>query len=516
MTEKDPKIRRDRDLYRILVENTEDIVYLTDADGTLSFISGQTERYGLKPEDAIGRQFLTFVHPDDRARMLEAFEDTIVRGLLTPVEFRFVANGEIYWFEERGKILFDDDGKPSGVNGILRDVTERKRAEEEKRVLEEQLHQSRKMEAVGQLAGGVAHNFNNLLQAIIGFSEMIATESDDPDIAELAERIELAGRRGADLTRQLLAFSRKGRYSFRELDVHDVIGEVVKLVAATIDRRIRIECNFNAGDSYVKGDDSLLMHAILNLVINARDALPAGGRITIETGNISFSDKDLAELALSPGRHVFVSVADNGVGMDNLLKDRIFDPFFTTKEVDKGTGLGLSCVYGCVKSHFGDISVKSAVGKGSVFTIFLPVASGAPAVSTAGPAAPMRRVGGGRVLVIDDDEDVRLLAGLNLKSGGFESVAFSDPERALAYYKKESGAIDLVLLDITMPQVDGRECIRRLREIDPRARILVMSGHAVESVARELRGAETTGFIQKPWEKSQLIRTVCDAFERRT
>jgi len=393
---------------------------------------------------------------------------------------------------------------------LRRELTERKRAEEERERLAEQLRHSQRMEAIGQLAGGVAHDFNNILTAIQGNAELLKTTvADGDERAEMVDQIVQSSRRAADLTHQLLSFARKGKFQMVLLDIHDTIHDVVSILQHSIDRRIHVALNFGAVPSTVMGDRTQLQSALLNLGLNARDAMPEGGELTFAT-EVCEVDEEFVGVerpGIPPGRYIRVCVTDTGTGMDKRTQERVFEPFFTTKEVGQGTGLGLASVYGCMRSHRGGIEVDSRAGQGSTFRVFLPLAEAARGHAEAeAEAQPVR--GSGHVLVVDDEEIVRNYACRALQSLGYTVATCRDGAEAIAHYRKHRRRIDLVIIDLVMPKLDGRQTFRRLREIDPGVRAILSSGYSEDYAARG--GAEdgVLDFLGKPFRIEELSRMV--------
>jgi two-component system, cell cycle sensor histidine kinase and response regulator CckA len=382
-------------------------------------------------------------------------------------------------------------------------------AHREQRRAEEARRQSHKLEAVGLLAGGVAHDFNNLLVGILGYAEVVAAEAAPGSVNEEAARtISQAARRGAELTRQLLAFARLGNSRRVAVDVHAVILEVTTLLAHTLEKSIRLERRLDAPQHAVLGDPGQLEQVILNLAVNARDAMPAGGTLTLAT---TVEDLDEASVArgLSPGRYVVLSVTDTGVGIPRENLERVFEPFFTTKGEGRGTGLGLSTVYGIVQGHGGAVRVYSEEGAGSRFTVYLPVA--ADAAMPARKAAMELPRGTGCVLIVDDEEMVRRTAERILTTLGFAPVTVAGGQEALDWLATQRQLPAAVLLDLAMPGMDGFTSFRQMRARHPELRIVISSGFARDGRAQELLDEGAKEFVQKPYGTAELARAVAVA-----
>jgi signal transduction histidine kinase/CheY-like chemotaxis protein len=432
-------------------------------------------------------------------------------GGASTYELEIIAkDGRKVMLEVSSRILFVQ-GKPVGVEGIGRDISDRK-------VLEEELRHSQKMEAVGRLAGGIAHDFNNLLTAVLGHSELLlATPSLDTTIREDLKEIRKAGERAASLTRQLLAFSRKQILELRILDLNAVIAGMQTLLSRLIGEHIHLSI-VNAPDlGRVRADQGQLEQVILNLAINARDAMPEGGQLTIGTANVDLDEAyAIGHPTAKPGRYVMIAVSDTGDGMDAATRARIFEPFFTTKEQGKGTGLGLSMVYGIIRQSDGYIWVYSEPGYGSSFKIYLPWVGQGSVGETDAPKdiATVPFPCDERVLVVEDEPAVRNLVRTVLKKQGYSVVQASDGPEALRLAGEYEGPIHLLLTDTVMPLMNGLELARRLSAIRPETRVLVMSGYTEDRAVRHGALSADTSFLQKPFTPDALakkVREVLDA-----
>jgi PAS domain S-box-containing protein len=382
----------------------------------------------------------------------------------------------------------------------------------DRRNLEDQLRQSQKMEAIGQLAGGIAHDFNNLLSGILGNADFLQNSNRlTGDDRECLKQIILASERSAVLTRQLLSFSRKGQLQNTAVNIHDLIGEVIALLSRSIDRRIKISRDLQAKHPFVDGDPSMLQNALLNLGVNARDAMSKAPSEAGSLDELTFSstevylDKESAGLRsdeLKPGWYIQVCVRDTGCGMTPQVLDRVFEPFFTTKEVGKGTGLGLASSYGCMKTHNGSLAVESEPMVGTSFTIMLPRSINV----SHGPATEEVHVAkdGGTILFVDDDEILRQIMVRTLKRLGYEVVTCNDGVEAIEYYENNHHNIDLIILDLIMSRMGGEVAFRHLMEINPQARILISSGFARNHSVEELIRQGACGFLGKPYKISEL------------
>ncbi len=377
-----------------------------------------------------------------------------------------------------------------------------------------QLVQAQKMEAVGRLAGGIAHDFNNLLTAISGYSDFLlgALGPDDPKRADV-EDIKKAGQRAASLTRQLLAFSRQQILEPRVLDVNVVVSDTEKMLRRLIGEDITLSTSLAEDVSRIKADAGQITQVLMNLVVNSRDAMPQGGKITIETADVELGEDYCREhVEVRPGPYVMIAVSDNGSGMEPKVLSRIFEPFFTTKEQGKGTGLGLSTVYGIVKQSGGSIFVYSEPGKGSTFKVYLPAVSGSPEPAHAGPA--VRSLSGTEtVLLVEDDEMVRKFVYRALVEHGYTVLKAETPEAALEISRKHKGEIDLLLTDVVMPHMHGAELARRVTAARPRSRVVYMSGYTDRAVVEQDLLAKGTAFLQKPLTLEALTRKLREVLD---
>jgi signal transduction histidine kinase len=384
------------------------------------------------------------------------------------------------------------------TTGVIMDVTGL-------RQIEQELHHSEKLRSVGELAGGVAHDFNNQLMGIVGYAEGILKRVDDPDLQRMIQGILKASERSADLIRQLLAFSRKGMSVVSVVDLHKVATDVLSMVERSIDRRIEIRYLLNADLATVYGDESQLNNAILNLVLNSRDAITGKGFICISTRNLSSSD-DSGRMG-----YVEVVVEDNGKGMEPSVMERAFEPFFTTKPVGHGTGMGLSAVYGTVNAHKGQINIQSEPGKGTKVTMVFPLSPSDSMIVDEYGTEPVPAGVTARILVVDDEEMVRGILADLLISGGYHVLTAADGENALRVFRRDPEAVDLVLMDMTMPRMNGLDAFLEMKKLKPAVRVMILSGHSAEGTAHELRRHGIRGVLQKPITGRSLLEAVSAA-----
>jgi PAS domain S-box-containing protein len=409
------------------------------------------------------------------------------------------------WLDVRSYPVLDDSGAIVRLIEHVRDITEDKRAAEQRQQLETQLRQAQKLEAIGTLAGGVAHDFNNLLMGIMGRTTlaMMDLAPGSPGRDHL-EAIDQYVRRAAALTRQLLGFARGGKYEIKTTDLNALVSQATELFGRT-HKAVRLDLDLQPGLWRVQVDRNQIDQTLLNLMVNAAQAMPDGGCIRLETRNCELEAPAVQALELPAGRYVRLTVADSGTGMDAATLERVFEPFFTTKPVGQGTGLGLASVYGIIKSHRGGIQAASIEGQGSTFTIHLPAAEGEPeALEQKAPASAAVARGSGTVLIVDDEAMILDVGQKMLRRLGYEPITAQSGEQALERFREAGGNIDLVILDMIMPGMDGRATFAQLKALDPQVRVLLSTGFSLDGPASELLEHGCQGVIQKPFTVEQL------------
>lgn len=465
--------------------------------------------YGVEELTDYAMILQRLIHPDDRERVAQEVTAYVHNNQPYVVEFRTVRpHGDVRWLLSRGNPIYDGDKRLLGVIGIIQDITERIK-------LEEQLRQAQKMEAIGQLAGGVAHDFNNLLTVINGYSTLLLSKLPEDDRSRGAlKHIQDAGERAAALTRQLLAFSRKQLLDPRVVDLNKIIVEIESMLRRLIGEDIALITLLMANNSRVKVDPHQIEQVVLNLAINARDAMPRGGKLTLETRNVVL-DEAYSRLhsEVKPGSYVRLALTDTGEGIPPEVRNRIFEPFFTTKTAGKGTGLGLATVFGIVKQSEGHIKVYSEVGVGSCFKVYLPLVC-ETAVETAKPTAPVVVEGSETVLLVEDDAAVRKIAKLALEEHGYQVIEAEDGAHALALVQAQRDPIQLLVTDVVMPNLGGGSLVQQLYRQLPTLKTLYMSGYTDDAVVRHSILHEEGAFISKPFSPlalAQKVREVLDA-----
>jgi PAS domain S-box-containing protein len=488
------------------VDNLGDAAYCIEADGRIIYVNDAAcQMLGYSREEFLSMQVFE-IDADVVAEMWPKIWDMLRQVRKSTMEARHrTKDGRVIPVEIAGNILMFEGVEYSCA--FVRDISERKQ-------LEQRLRQSEKMKAIGQLAGGVAHDFNNQLTGVSGYADLLSDCIDgDATAAHYVEQIQLAVRRAASLTHQLLTFARQENQISELVDLNAITKEAIGILERSIDKRITIVRNLDAREPAVLGDTSRLQSAILNLALNARDAMPRGGQLSIRSDTVSL-DADFCAgqmLPVEPGRYVLLEIEDDGAGMTREVLDRLYEPFFTTKEKGRGTGLGMSAVYGAVKSHRGTIDVRSEVAKGTRVRVYLPLQESAnkDAAPESHPVSLLPR--GLRVLVVEDEEPVRTMIGLMLKSLGCEVVAFDNGQSAADYYRTRADAVDFVILDMCMPIMDGTETFHALRAINPATRVLLASGYSQTGAAQALLQSGAKGFVQKPYRRQTLIEKIQEA-----
>jgi len=451
-----------------------------------------------------------FTHPDDRSRVEEQIV-LLLAGKPIQVTYRIIRpDGELRWIEISAQAEFDASGQPVRSIGVIRDVTE-------SRQLEAQFRQAQKMEAVGRLSGGVAHDFNNILMIITGYGDLLKEQlGSDERLRPMIEAILSAANRAASLTHQLLAFSRKQILAPEVLDLNSILADLGKMLPRLIGEDIDLEIIPGNGLGRVMADASQIQQVVMNLVVNARDAMPEGGRLTIETANAEWDDKHGREYGIEakPGSFVLLSVADNGIGMDRETRAHLFEPFFTTKDVNKGTGLGLSIVYGVVKQSGGFIWVDSEPGQGTTFKIYLPRIEEKETIISATRVSPKSYRGSETILLVEDEPGVREAISHFLRAQGYTVLEANNPSTALEIAQEQSKRIHLLLTDMIMPEMNGRDLAKRLTATRPEMGVLYISGYIDRGIAGGTNIDAEMNFLQKPFGFDVLGRKLRDIPDR--
>jgi two-component system cell cycle sensor histidine kinase/response regulator CckA len=500
-------LKRSEERYRILIEKSPIAIYYSDFKGKLLYGNRKTEELiGYKSNELTGKSFreLKVLDPQDIGKAAKLLTLNSLGRATGPDLFTLNRkDGSHVTVEISTEVI--TIGKERVVLGMVQDITERNR-------LEEQLLQAQKMESIGTLAGGIAHDFNNLLMGIQGNADLMLLDTDPNHLHHnRLQHIEKLVHSGADLTRQLLGFARKGKYEVQPIDINDLVDKTAGMFGRT-KKEITVHTRYDNAVWPVEVDQSQIEQVLLNIYINAWQAMPEGGEIKLETENVTFDNDDAMAHFVEPGAFVKISITDTGVGMDKKTQQRIFDPFFTTKEMGRGTGLGMATAYGIIRNHGGIINVSSEEGKGTTFTIYLPASKQKVAEDETTSAQVLN--GTETILFVDDEHMVRDVGQQILETLGYNVVTASGGKEALETFRQDINYIDMIILDMIMPHMSGGETYDRMKAINPTIRVLLSSGFSKDGHAKEILNRGCNGFIQKPFnimELSQKIREVLDS-----
>lgn len=505
-------LRESEERFRQLAENIDQVFWIVGSDSNqLLYVSPAYEKIWGRSCESLYKSpgsWLDAIHPEDRKQVEHATMTKQSRGDYDETYRVLHPNGSVRWIRDRAYPIRDAAGVVFRVVGTASDITEM-------RTLEQQLHQSQKMETIGVLAGGVAHDFNNLLGVVIGYSDLLLMSGKLDEYADKRIReIRKAGERASGLTRQLLAFSRKQTLDQVVLNINLLMTDLEKMLRRLIGEDIELKCVLNPEVARIKADPGQIEQVIMNLVVNSRDAMPTGGVITIETSNVTLDEKYvLSHGYANSGHFVLLAVSDTGQGMDKETQTRIFEPFFTTKGLGKGTGLGLSTVYGIIKQSGGYVHVYSEVGRGTMFKIYLPITGDMPAGLA--DKSGMHPIPGGSetILVVEDEAGIRTLAKEVLESLGYTVIAAESGAKAAQLAEAHKGEIHLLLTDVIMPNMDGRHVAQLITLLFPQIKVLFMSGYTNDALARAGEISDINPLLQKPFTPGVLARKVREVLD---
>ena len=503
--ESDAQLQDSEKKYRTIIESMEEAYFEVDLQGTLTFVNGALCRMADRPTGKlIGMNSRDCTRKESADRAVHAFNQIFLSG-----ESQHISNYEIVrpdgaevLLELSASLIRDQKGEPTGFRVVGRDISERLRVEKEKRRLEAQLQQAQKMEAVGTLASGIAHDFNNIMMGILGNASLMLAriEPDHPHQTKL-KNIEKYIENGSELTKQLLGFARGGKYNVKSTALRDLVAESAQLFGRT-KKEIRIHTEHLQDTWPVEVDRGQIEQVLLNLFVNAWQAMPGGGDLHLLSEDVELDESYDKPYKVDPGRYVKLSVVDTGIGMDQATQERIFEPFFTTKEMGRGTGLGLASAYGIIKNHGGHINVYSEKGQGTTFNVYLPASDKAVEKEVQVPRE-LRR--GSETILLVDDEEITIEVGEEiLVELGYRVITARNGMEALAAYKDNRDQIDMVILDMIMPDMGGGKTFDELRKINPDIKVLLSSGYSISGEASEILERGCNDFIQKPFNMKQL------------
>ncbi len=494
-------LRESENRYRTVLEANPDSVIVYDMEGRVTYLNPTfTKVFGWELKDRLGKKMDMFVPEEDWPTTRIMIEKVLAEENVSGIETqRYTKAGDIIPVSISGAIYNDRDGNPAGSVVNLRDISEQKK-------LESQIRQSQKMEAIGTLAGGIAHDYNNLLMGILGNVSLISFDFDSshPYYSKL-KNIEKYVQSGADLTKQLLGFAKGGKYEIKPIDINGLVEKSSKMFSRT-KKEIRIHRKYQEDIWSIEVDPSQIEQVLLNLYVNAGQAMPGGGDLYLQTENVTLNENYVSKFSAEIGDYVKISVKDTGVGMDENTIKRIFDPFFTTKDRERGTGLGLASAYGIIKNHDGFIYVNSMIGKGTTFDVYLPASKKKIVQKTHLDREALK--GSETILLIDDEDIIIDIGGQILERLGYRVLMAGSGKEAIEIYRANKSKINMVILDMIMPDMGGGETYDRLKKINPEIQVLLSSGYSISGQASEIMNRGCNGFIQKPFNVEQLSKKI--------
>ena len=496
-------IKQSEEQFRLIAENVADMIAVLDLEGRRIYNSPSYKSILGDPESLKETDGFQEIHPEDRDKVKQVFQETVRTGIGQRLEYRFLLkDGSIRNIDSKGSVIRDSEGKISRIVVVSRDVTDEKR-------LDAQFLRSQRMESIGTLAGGIAHDLNNVLAPIMMAIEVLRGKISDPGGQKILNTIDTSARRGADIVRQVLAFGRGVEGDRILVQLKHVVIEVVKIAGGTFPKSIDIRSDIPRDLWTVSADPTQMHQVLLNMLVNARDAMPKGGTLTISAENVTLDENySRKHLESKPGSYAALSISDTGTGIPPDIREKIFEPFFTTKEIGMGTGLGLSTTLAIIRSHGGFINLYSELGRGTTFRIYIPATRTTSSAAAAGEEADLPTVNGELILIIDDEAAIREITKETLQAYGYTAMTASDGAEGVALFAENKEEIKVVITDIMMPIMDGTAAIRALRKINPGVKIIAASGLTSRGSVKSQPGSSVQGFLTKPYTAVALASDI--------